>query len=150
MRAAVRDGDTAARLGGDEFALILPALKPKEDAAIVARKMLNTFSRPMRVRGHELYATPSIGISLYPEDGDTPGLLVKNADTAMHKAKEAGRNGYRFCAAEMNERALERLEIETALRRALEVSEFALGYLLGGPMRAESLEESFFSRSGLS
>lgn len=128
LRAVVRDSDTVARLGGDEFALILPAMKHKEDAAIVARKMLNTFSRPMQVRGHELYATPSIGISLYPEDGDTPELLVKNADTAMYKAKEAGRNGYRFYMAEMNERALERLEIETALRRALEASEFALHF----------------------
>ncbi|MBI2752922.1 MAG: EAL domain-containing protein [Betaproteobacteria bacterium] len=128
LRAAVRDSDTVARLGGDEFAVILHVLKHKEDAAIVARKILNTFSRPMRVRAHELYVTPSIGLSLYPEDGDTAELLVKNADTAMYKAKEAGRNGYRFYAAEMNSRALERLEIETALRRALDASEFTLYY----------------------
>lgn len=128
LRAAVRDSDTVARLGGDEFALILPALKHSEDAALVARKILNSVSRPVRVRAHELFVTPSIGISLYPADGDSPELLVKHADTAMYKAKESGRNGYCFYSAEMNAHARERLEIETALRRALDSSEFVLHF----------------------
>jgi len=128
LRAMLRDRDTVARLGGDEFALILPALAHKEDAAVVARKILNWFARPMRLGAREMYATASIGISVYPEDGDTPELLLKNADTAMYKVKETGRNGYRFYTAEMNARALERLEMETALRRALDTAEFLLHY----------------------
>ena len=139
LRAVLRDADTVARLGGDEFALILPALKHKEDAAVVARKILNRFARPMRVGAHELYVTPSIGISVYPEDGDSADLLLKNADTAMYKAKEAGRNGYCFYSAEMNERALERLEMETALRRALDGGEFVLYYQPKFEVRGRSL-----------
>lgn len=128
LRAAVREDDVVARLGGDEFGLILPELMRKEDAAVVARKLLNAFGQPLQVGRHELYVTPSIGVSVYPEDGDSPELLIKSADTAMYKAKEGGRNAFRFYAPQMNARALERLELETALRHAVDREQFVLYY----------------------
>jgi diguanylate cyclase (GGDEF)-like protein/PAS domain S-box-containing protein len=128
LQRAVRDGDTIARMGGDEFTILLDDIGSAEDAAKTAQKLLDALRAPVPVGGHELFVTASIGIALYPEDGDSAELLLKNADTAMYRAKESGRNSYRLCTRAMNNRAAERLSVENALRRALDRNELVLHY----------------------
>ncbi|MGI8738891.1 MAG: EAL domain-containing protein [Gammaproteobacteria bacterium] len=117
-----------ARFGGDEFIVLLTEINHIEDAARVARRILNTLSQPMVLGGQELFVTPSIGIGVFPHDGHDADSLLKNADAAMCHAKEAGRNTYQFYAASMNARALERLGLESRLRKALEHGELLLHY----------------------
>jgi diguanylate cyclase (GGDEF)-like protein/PAS domain S-box-containing protein len=124
----VRIGDTVGRFGGDEFGLILADLRSIEDARSVAEKMMAAFEAPFLLEHSEVYVTGSIGISVYPADNDDVGSLMKNADAAMYRAKEAGRNNFQFYTAEMNARALHRLEMENSLRRALERREFIFHY----------------------
>jgi diguanylate cyclase (GGDEF)-like protein/PAS domain S-box-containing protein len=126
LKECLRSGDTVARLGGDEFVVILPDLQEADYAATVARKILECVAAPHAVGGHELSTTASIGISVYPHDGSDRETLVKNADIAMYKSKEAGRNNYLFFTEEMNDRAEERLAMENSLRHALEREEFML------------------------
>ena len=128
LRLCARAGDTIARLGGDEFTLVITAIKHVDDAARVAQKVLDSLARPLRVDERELFVTASIGITLYPFDSDDMETLLKNADIAMYRAKEQGRNNFQFYTAEMNARALERLALESALRKALEREEFRLYY----------------------
>ncbi|HEX8409551.1 MAG TPA: EAL domain-containing protein [Thermoanaerobaculia bacterium] len=128
LRSVVREGDTIARMGGDEFTVLLTDLKNDDDASRIAQKLLETVALPAGVEGHELYVTTSIGIAIYPNDGDTAELLLKNADLAMYRAKELGRNSYQLCTPAMNSRAAERLSAENALRRALEREELVLHY----------------------
>ncbi len=128
LRSVLREGDTIARMGGDEFTVLLGDLRTADDAAKTAQKLLDTVVLPVHIEGHELYVTTSIGIALYPNDGDTAEALLKNADTAMYRAKDAGRNSYRLCTRAMNSRAAERLSVENALRRALERDELVLYY----------------------
>jgi diguanylate cyclase (GGDEF)-like protein/PAS domain S-box-containing protein len=128
LRSVLREGDTIARMGGDEFTVLLGDLRTADDAAKTAQKLLDTVVQPVRIEGHELYVTTSIGIALYPNDGDTAEALLKNADTAMYRAKDAGRSSYRLCTRAMNSRAAERLSVENALRRALEREELLLYY----------------------
>jgi diguanylate cyclase (GGDEF)-like protein/PAS domain S-box-containing protein len=128
LRACVRQGDTVARLGGDEFTLLFPALARSEDAALMAEKLLGQFAEPFHVDGHELYVTASIGMALHPDDGEDPDALLRNADSAMYRAKELGRNTYQLCTPDMNSRALLRMTLERGLRRALDRSEFVLHY----------------------
>jgi len=128
LRAVLREGDTIARMGGDEFTVLLTDLISPMDAAKIAQKLLETVAEPVRVTGHELYATTSIGIALYPGDGDTAEALLQNADSAMYRAKEVGRNSYQLCTPAMNTRAAERLGIENSLRRALDRDELVLYY----------------------
>lgn len=128
LEKQLREGDTIARMGGDEFTILLEDIGSAEDAAKAARKLLDALLQPIHVEAHELFVTASIGIALFPEDGDSAELLLKNADTAMYRAKEAGRNSYRLCTRAMNNRAAERLSIENALRRALDRQELVLHY----------------------
>jgi diguanylate cyclase (GGDEF)-like protein/PAS domain S-box-containing protein len=128
LRAAVRQGDSVARLSGDEFAIALSDLGHMEDAARLAQKILDVFVPPFRIREREFYITPSIGVTIYPFDDSTVEGMLKNADVAMYRAKDRGRNNYQFYTAEMTVKAFERLSIENALRGALARSEFDLHY----------------------
>ena len=122
----IRESDTVARLGGDEFAIILEDLSDAKDAATVARDMLQALSEPFILDGHEVPMSASIGVAVRPPSGG--GELLKDAEIAMRRAKERGRNGYEFFTREMNARVLERLTLGNMLRRALEREEFRLCY----------------------
>jgi diguanylate cyclase (GGDEF)-like protein len=124
----LREEDTAARLGGDEFIISLPDVADAGEAAHVAARILAELAKPFTIANHQLHADGSIGIALYPADGDTAETLMRNADTAMYHAKESGRANYQFFSAQMTERVSRRLSTETDLRRALERGEFALHY----------------------
>ena len=110
LLSLVRDGDTVARAGGDEFTLLLPHLTKMEDVVDVATRITETFRKPWRVGGQEFRVTASTGIAVYPDDGDDADLLVKNADTAMYRAKDLGRDNYKFYATEMRAEVSERVE----------------------------------------
>jgi diguanylate cyclase (GGDEF)-like protein len=124
----VRHSDTVSRHGGDEFVVLLPSIEHAEYAALSAQKMLAALAPPHRIEGHDLSISVSIGISIYPDDGQDAESLIKSADTAMYHAKESGRNNYKFFEQDMNDRALQRQSIETSLRCALERQEFVLHY----------------------
>jgi diguanylate cyclase (GGDEF)-like protein/PAS domain S-box-containing protein len=126
LAGCVRADDTVARPGGDEFVVVAARLADADGAAQIARKILECLSRPYVVGGHQLVTSCSIGISLFPGDGENIDVLLKHADTAMYHAKESGGNAYRFFSAEMNARAVERLLLENDLRRALECDELSL------------------------
>ena len=128
IASTLRSEDTVARLGGDEFTLLLPNVGRVEDVTLVAEKLLEAVRRPVRIDNSELFVTASIGISLFPDDGDDPDVLVKNADTAMYRAKELGRDNYQMYAPAMNATAVERLALETSFRRALSRDELLLYY----------------------
>jgi diguanylate cyclase (GGDEF)-like protein/PAS domain S-box-containing protein len=128
LLGSVREGDTVARLGGDEFTLMLPGIPRTLEAARVAEKVLDAVRRPLVLDGHEIVVTASMGISLYPDDGWDVDTLVKNADTAMYRAKEKGRDHYQLYAPAMNARAMERLALEGNLRKALALDELELHY----------------------
>ncbi len=125
---SVRAEDTVARLGGDEFAVILPHIEKPEHAAFIAQKVLSALAQPLKLENHEVMVTGSVGIAVSSSDGIDAQSLVKNADVAMFRAKNSGRNAYEFYTATMNECALEQLELERCLRRALERDEFVLHF----------------------
>jgi len=128
LAASVRKSDCLARLGGDEFGLVLTELNDGHDAFRVGQKLLEALSPPLPLGTHEMVLTASIGISLYPRDGRDAATLRRNADTAMYRAKNRGRNQIEFFTAELGLAALEKMEIEHALRRALEYGELELYY----------------------
>ena len=128
LGGAVRRGDTVARLSGDEFALVLADMGHVNDAAHVAQKVLDVFRQPFRVAGRDLFVTASLGITLYPFDDQGAQELLRNADVAMYRAKESGKNNYQFYAAEMTAKVTERMVIESDLRLALERGELSLNY----------------------
>lgn len=128
LRRVVRKGDTVARLGGDEFTVLLSTLELPNDAEKVAKKIIRLLQKPFYCDGNELHVTTSVGIAIYPKDGTDSKTLMENADTAMYIAKQHGKNGYRFYNHSMNNASLERLEMETKLRHALEREEFVVHY----------------------
>jgi len=123
----LRDTDSLARLGGDEFAVLLPGCAPIE-ARTIADKLHRALSRPLVIGGMALSTSASIGISIYPEDGEETGLLLKNAEMAMYEAKRHGRNGSRFFTPALNQAADQRLQLETALRHAVSHEGLSLVY----------------------
>jgi diguanylate cyclase (GGDEF)-like protein/PAS domain S-box-containing protein len=128
LQGCVREQDSIARTGGDEFVVLLAEINDANDAVVVTQKILESMSRPYQIKGTELRSTPSIGISIYPEDGLTIDILMKHADVAMYHVKERGRAGYHFFAEDMNVRTMERLTVESNLHKALEREEFELYY----------------------
>jgi PAS domain S-box-containing protein len=125
---ALEPGDPVARLDGDEFSLLITELAHYHDAAKVARRVLEELRKPFRAGGQEVFITASIGVALFPLDGEDADTLLKNAGAAMHFAKEQGRDNYQFYSRAMNATALEKLSLESQLRRALERGEFTLNF----------------------
>ena len=125
---SIRADDTVARMGGDEFTVLLTDVKDPGASAIVAQKLLDAISQPMLIEGHELYVTTSIGIARSPEDGSDAETLLRRADGAMYRAKEAGRNNFQFAATASQETVSERLAIERSLHHAFEREEFVVHY----------------------
>jgi diguanylate cyclase (GGDEF)-like protein/PAS domain S-box-containing protein len=140
IKQCVRGGDTVGRVSGDEFGVVLTDLAKADDAAIVAQKILDGLAQPFELGGNEAYVTGSIGISVFPADGGDAQTLLKNADMAMYRAKELTRNAYCFFTAEMNERSVARLQLNTDLRRAIERGEFVLHYQPKVHLRDGSLQ----------
>jgi diguanylate cyclase (GGDEF)-like protein/PAS domain S-box-containing protein len=129
LDSCVRDEDVVSRIGGDEFVVALFDITKREHAAVVAEKIIAALSQPIVITGHELLVSGSIGISVYPNDGDDAETLIKCADIAMYRAKQGGgAEQFMFFSQEMNQRSLERLQLESNLRRALEREELLLHY----------------------
>lgn len=128
LQSCVREDDTIARLGGDEFTLLLPGITQTEHASAIACKILDAIKRPWLIDGHELFITASIGIALYPNDGETAEILLKNADSAMYHGKEEGRNNYQFYLPAIHSKSFEKMILERDLHRALERKEFVVHY----------------------
>jgi diguanylate cyclase (GGDEF)-like protein/PAS domain S-box-containing protein len=128
MRAVVRETDTVARLGGDEFVIVLPDMEHCNEAMVVASKLLGELSQPFTVDQQQVYVSASIGVSLFPRDGEQEQTLLKNVDLAMYRAKREGRNTVRFFTEELNAHNRARQKLETALHHALEHAEFDLHY----------------------
>jgi diguanylate cyclase (GGDEF)-like protein/PAS domain S-box-containing protein len=128
LKSAVRGDDTVARLGGDEFVILLQGLSDGERAVTLGRKLLDNLCLPIHVGDHRLHVTGSVGISLYPADGDCFETLLKHADVAMYRAKDQGRNGVRCYEPEMGARTEARMALESALRVALAEQQFELHY----------------------
>jgi len=128
LESCVRKSDSVARLGGDEFGILLDDLRDVKFVAVVARKILLALSKPVLIQDYELYATSSIGISLYPYDGENEDVLLRCADTALYRAKDAEKNNYLYYTEDMNTRAVEFLLLESSLRKALDKDELVVFY----------------------
>jgi diguanylate cyclase (GGDEF)-like protein/PAS domain S-box-containing protein len=128
LAGVVRDGDTVARQTGDEFLILLADLRKSTDVYIVAQKVIDAFGRPFNLQGREVYLTASVGVSIYPQDGEAVDALIGNADVAMYRAKELGRNAYQFFTREMSDETKRRVELETRLRLAVPRNELQLAY----------------------
>lgn len=128
LNSCVRATDTVARIGGDEFVIILNSLVKCSQAGAVASKIVNAMSHPFQLGGHELYSGVSVGIALFPADGTDVDTLLKHADIAMYQAKECGRGTFKFFSPDHNEKMVQRMQLEQALRRAIEHQELFLDY----------------------
>ena len=128
LQKHLRDEDTIARLSGDEFAILLNDVQNLDDIPLIANKLLHQVGKPFMIEGRELFVTSSIGVAIYPADGDNPDTLLRNADTAMYQAKNKGRDNFCFYTPNMNAMAEQQLTLETQLRRALERNEYKLLY----------------------
>ncbi len=124
----VRDIDTVVRLGGDEFVILIPNVQTRQDIELSLGRLLNHMSAPLNINDFNFSITCSMGISVYPDDGKDPDTLLKNADSAMFKAKHTGRNNFQFFTPELNEKLTDRFNLEYKLRRAIEHKEFVLHY----------------------
>jgi diguanylate cyclase (GGDEF)-like protein/PAS domain S-box-containing protein len=129
LKSSVRAGDILARLGGDEFIVLLNDIDHIDDAARIAQKTIDLLMQPFTLEGNDVVITASVGISVYPDDGDNSQIMLTNADTAMYLAKERGKNNYQFYTQEMTERSRERMTIERGLRHALTHNGFRLHFL---------------------
>lgn len=128
LKGAIRNTDLVARLGGDEFVIVVTDVTKSEAVAIIAQKILESVMQAVVVKGQELYITTSVGISLYPFDGQNMQTLMKNADLALYRAKEFGKNNYQFYTSEMTSKAQEKLALQNALAHAIANNEFYLQY----------------------
>ncbi|MEA2112036.1 MAG: EAL domain-containing protein [Campylobacterota bacterium] len=128
LQSTIREEDAVARLGGDEFVILLENIELVDDVKIVAEKLIHVFKKPIEINKQMFYTTLSIGASIFPDDSLDAEVLLRNADSAMYKAKELGRNNYQFYTKDMTERSLERVLMENALRDALENGEFEVYY----------------------
>ncbi|MDD2744322.1 MAG: EAL domain-containing protein [Rhodocyclaceae bacterium] len=128
LKSCVRDTDTVARLGGDEFVVVLNNVIGEDNVAAIASKILKAVHQPLHIEDKKLIVTASIGVSMFPRDGDDGDLLLRNADLAMYRVKEYGRNNYRFYLPEMHGMAIDRLDMEADLRRALDADELVVFY----------------------
>ena len=128
LKTCVRKADTIARLGGDEFTIVLEDVGSAFDAELVCRKIIQALEQPLEIQGQEIYATTSIGVTFFPSDATEVTGLIRNADVAMYRAKDEGRNKYHLFTADLNAKAVERLSIESALRHAIERDELFLCY----------------------
>jgi len=128
LGACVRTGDTVARLGGDEFTIIMPNLDDSKNAPLLAQRVLDSLARAFLLGGHEAFVSASIGITIYPDDATDAQELLKNADSAMYRAKEEGKANYQFYTSDMNDQIKERLIVKNGLSKALENDEFVLLY----------------------
>lgn len=126
--SCMRGQDTIARYGGDEFAFVLTDVKDETQVAAMMERILKTIDRPFSVEGHKFFVSCSMGLSFFPRDGHDPDTLLKNADTAMYRAKESGRNNFQYYTPAMNQRVRERLSLESRLRQALDNEEFVIHY----------------------
>jgi diguanylate cyclase (GGDEF)-like protein/PAS domain S-box-containing protein len=128
LKGLVREMDTVARVGGDEFVILIPDVSRAEDISIISQKLLASVAQPLQVEGRALQITASIGVASYPNDGEDAESLLRNADTAMYRAKEVGRNNFQLCTPELTSRAVERLNVQDGLRLALDRDELVLHY----------------------
>ncbi|MCU7798200.1 MAG: EAL domain-containing protein [Candidatus Thiodiazotropha sp. (ex Myrtea spinifera)] len=128
LMKAVREGDTLARLGGDEFAVLLENVPRSHSIAVVAEKLLACFENPFEEEGHEFYLNASIGIAVYPRDGESTAELLKNADAAMYKAKNSGRGGFQFYTEELTHNAYQHITLESGLRQAVAKNQLLIHY----------------------
>ncbi len=127
LKGSIESNDFLSRMGGDEFTAVFPNMT-REQAAQAAQSMLDLFTAPILISGHEVFITPSIGISMYPDDGEDQETLLKNADQAMYAAKDKGKNMYQFYTSEMDEASCNQMTLETMMRKALDHGEFELYY----------------------
>ena len=128
LRASLTEADVVARLGGDEFVVILTAVSGRDQVSTIARSVISALSKPLTIGHHECLATASIGISMFPSDGRDESTLMKHADRAMYQAKEEGKNDFRFFVKGTTTQSVERLMLETSLRHALDLGQFAVHY----------------------
>lgn len=128
LRKCLRFGDTLARMGGDEFTIVTPGISKPEDAITVARKILNTLINSFNISEHEIFVSASIGITIFPLDGSDADTLIRNADSAMYRAKEIGKNNFHLFTESLNTETAHRLHLENSLRKALERGEMHLFY----------------------
>ena len=128
LQSCLRRGDTLARFGGDEFTLLLPEVRTRDDVVVIASKILDRLNAPFVIDGHELFVGASIGISIYPEAGETEEALIQNSDIAMYQVKGRGKNGYQFFSEEMNHQFSTRLSLERELRNGLAQGELRVFY----------------------
>lgn len=128
LKACLREGDTLSRIGGDEFMLLLPLIHSRENVIFIAEKVLAALKAPFNIEGNEIFIGVSIGIALYPEDGDNRETLIKHADIAMYHAKDHGRNNFKFFTHELNKALSGRLSVENDMRHALPEGQFQVYY----------------------
>lgn len=128
LRTSLREGDTLSRIGGDEFMLLLPHIRSRDNAAYIAQKIIASLKQPFNIEGHELHVGISIGIAIFPDDGENIETLIKHADIAMYHAKDHGRNDFKFFTQDLHKTFVGRLAIENEMRHALEKTEFEVFY----------------------